>query len=83
MFFKPTIPWPLFNSISTDHPRNIRSAANGLIRFNEAYTAKTTFKYRALHWYNSVPASVKIGSQAMVKRKLKIWIREHVPLDWG
>ena len=76
-------PRPLFNSISTDHPRNTRSAAHGHIRFNETFRARTTFNYRALHWYNSVPASVKIGSQDMVKRKLKTWIGEHVPLDWG
>ena len=76
-------PRPLYNSISTDHPRNTRSAAQGLIRFDETFSARTTFKYRALHWYNSGPASVKEGSQSMVKRKLKSWIKEHVPLDWG
>ena len=68
-------PRPLYNSISTDHPRNTRSAAQGLIRFGETFSARTTFKYRALHWYNSVPASVKEGSQAIVKRKPKSWIK--------
>ena len=76
-------PRPLFNSISTDHPRNTRSAAQGQIRFGEQYTATTTFKYRARQWYNGVPASVKQGSQAVVKRKLKTWVKENVPLDWG
>ena len=76
-------PRPLLNSISTDHPRNTRSAAHGLIRFDETFSARSTFKYRALHWYNSVPASVKEGSHAVVKMKLRTWIKEHVPLDWG
>ena len=76
-------PRPLFNSISTDHPRNTRSAAQGQIRFGEQYTATTTFKYRARQWYNGVPASVKQGSQAVVRRKLKTWVKENVPLDWG
>ena len=76
-------PRPLFHSISTDHPRNTRSAASFQIRFGESFRARSTFKYRALQWYNSVPATVKTGSLATVKRKLKAWVKSNVPIDWG
>ena len=76
-------PRPLLYSISTDHPRNTRSAANGQIRFGEAFKNKNTFKYRAMQWYNSVPVSVKRGSLPVVKKKLRTWVKENVPIDWG
>jgi hypothetical protein len=76
-------PRPLFHSISTDHPRNTSSAASFQIRFGESFRARSTFKYRALQWYNSVPATVKTGSLATVKRKLKAWVKSNVPIDWG
>ena len=76
-------PRPLFHSISTDHPRNTRSAANFQIRFGESSRARSTFKYRALQWYTRVPATVKTGSLATVKRKLKAWVKSNVPIDWG
>lgn len=76
-------PRPLFDSISTKHPRNTRSAAIGQIRFGEAFKAQTSFKYRALHWYNSLPPSVRKGSTAVVKKNLKTWVKENVPIDWG
>ena len=77
-------PRPLFNSISTVHPRNTRNAANGQIRYGENFTTKSTFKYRAMQWYNRVPGSVKTGSKETVKKKkIKAWVRENVPLDWG
>ena len=76
-------PRPLLHSISTEHPRNTRSAANGLIRFGDSFRTQGTFKYRALQWYNAVPAEVKIGSLEMVERKLKAWIKVNVAVDWG
>ena len=76
-------PRPLFNSISTVHPRNTRNAANGQIRYGENFSTKSTFKYRAMQWYNRVPGSVKTGSKETVKKKIKAWVRENVPLDWG
>ena len=50
-------PRPLLHSISTEHPRNTRSAANGLIRFGESFRTQATFKYRA-QWYNTTPSEV-------------------------
>ena len=76
-------PTPLFNSISTDHPRNTRSAASGNIRFGETFKSQSTFKYRAMEWYNIIPAKVKQGSLPGVKRKLKTWMKNNVPIDWG
>jgi hypothetical protein len=38
---------------------------------------------RALQWYNRVPANVKKGNISAVKKKLKAWVRENVPIDWG
>ena len=76
-------PRPLFHSISTDHPRNTRSAASGQIRFGESFRTQSTFKYRALQWYNRVPPDVKKGNLSTFKRKLKVWVKENVPIDWG
>ena len=76
-------PRPVVYSISTDHPRNTRSAANGQIRFGEAFKNKNTIKYRAMQWYNSVPVSVKRGSLPVVKKKLRTWVKENVLIDWG
>ena len=42
-----------------------------------------SFKHRAVHWYNDVPVSVRTGSLATVKNKMKKWIKQNVPLDWG
>ena len=76
-------PRPLAYSISTEHPRHTRNAANGQIRFAESFKTQTTFEYRALQWYNSVPISVKSGSIVSVKKKLKTWVKRNVPIDWS
>ena len=82
---KPSV---LHQSISTQHPYRTRSAALGLIRFGETFTGDSSlvhasFKHRAVHWYNAVPVSVRTGSLETVKHKLKQWIRQNVPIDWG
>ena len=82
---KPSV---LHQSISTHHPYNTRRAAAGLIRFGETFHGDSSlidasFKHRAVHWYNTVPVSVRTGTLATVKVKLKKWIRVNVPLDWG
>ena len=41
-------PSPLYNSISTDHPKNTRSAASGQIRYGATFKTQSTFKYRDL-----------------------------------
>ena len=33
--------------------------------------------------YNSVPVQVRTGTHSTVKLKLKKWVAENVPLDWG
>ena len=82
---KPSV---IHQSISTQHPYNTRSAATGLIRFGETFQGDSSlitasFKHRAVHWYNAVPVSVRTGSLATVKYKLKKWIKQNVPIDWG
>ena len=42
-----------------------------------------SFKHRADHWYNAVPVSVRTGSLATVKHKLRKWVKQNVPVDWG
>ena len=76
-------PRPLSYYISTNHPRDTRNAANGQIRFGESFKTQSTFKYRALQWYNLVPAAVKRGTIVTVKKKLKTWVKSNVPIDWG
>ena len=76
-------PRPMFESISTSHPRNTRNAVKGLIRYDDHFKSQSTFKYRACQWYNAVPATARQGSLAVVKRKLKAWVGEHVPIDCG
>ena len=75
------LPRPLHAALTTDHPYKTRSATSGHIRLGE--TCTNTFKYRAMTTYNSVPNKVKTGSIQTVKRKLKQWVLENVPLDWG
>ena len=60
----------------------------GQIRFGEKFFGSSSimnasFKNRAVHWYNEVPASVRTGSITSVKRKLKDWIMKNIPIDWG
>ena len=77
------MPRPLHASLTSAYPYRTRSAANGQIRHGENIMSTKTFKYRAMISYNSVPAELKIGSLPTVKRKLKQWVLEKVPLDWG
>jgi hypothetical protein len=75
-------------SISTEHPYSTRSSANGQIRFGEAFRGESelvsaSFKHRAVHWHNSVPASIRTGTLATVKNKLRKWVKQNVPIDWG
>ena len=82
---KPSV---IHESISTQHPYGTRNASIGLIRFGETFRGDSSlisasFKHRAVHWYNDVPASVRTGSLATVKYKLKKWIKQNVPIDWG
>ena len=42
---------------------------------------KSSFRYRAMTAYNQVPAKVRTGYQATVKRKLKLWVKTNIPID--
>ena len=75
-------------SLSTQYPYRTRSAAMGQIRFGETFFGdssliSSSFKHRAVHWYNAVPVSVRSGSISSMKRKLREWVWKNVPLDWG
>ena len=75
-------------TISTQHPYLTRNATNERIRFGERFRAEsillgTSFKYRAVKWYNQVPVSVYQGTQQTVKNKLREWVKKNVPMDWG
>ena len=82
------IPRVIHESISTNYPYRTRSASSGLIRFGETFKgqsnlANLSFKHRAVQLYNTVPVSVRTGSLATVKGKLKKWVKQNVPIDWG
>ena len=75
-------------SISTDHPYRTRNASNGRIRFGETFRGvssltEASFKHRAVHMYNQVPAPAFQGSHLTVKHKLREWVRKSIPIDWG
>ena len=74
-------PKALHHALSVDYPYRTRSAASGQIRQDETFSAKSSFKYRAMQSYNSVPASIKVGSAETVKHKLKQWIKTNIPID--
>lgn len=81
-------PVGIHQSISTQHPYRTRNATTGQIRYGEHFRGESSliqasFKHRAVHWYNAVPASVRTGSLATVKHKLKKWVKLNVPIDWG
>ena len=78
---KTGVPKPLHQSLTGAYPRNTRRAASGQIRHDENFVSKSTFKYRAMQSYNSVPVSVRVGTTATVKRKLKQWIKTNIPID--
>ena len=73
----------LYDSLTSGqiHPYSTRSVANGNIRL-PTNTSKRSFMNRAMLCYNRVPASIKVGTIGTVKKKLKTWIKENVPLDF-
>ena len=77
------LPKPLFAEFSADNPYTTRSVSRGNIRLRDDYRSTSTFKYRAMAMYNSVPVQVRTGTHTTVKQKLKKWVAENVPLDWG
>ena len=71
--------------IRTEHPYSTRSATANQIRFGESFRhgsniASSSFKQRAVKSYNSVPLSIRSGSLVTVKRKLRKWVWQNVPI---
>ena len=73
----------LHASLTSSFPYRTRGAASGQIRLRDGTSSNKTFMHRAMVSYNKVPADIKQGSHPTVKRKLKQWVLEHIPLDWG
>ena len=71
----------LFESLSSEYPYRTRIAARGHIRQYENLSVKSSFKFRAMQCYNQVPASVRKGATAKVKKKLKTWVNKNIPID--
>ena len=85
---KTGFPRVLNESISTTHPIRTRSAAMGHIRFGETFRGQPnlvnlSFRHSTVQSYNLVPAHVRTGSIATVKNKLRKWVYQNVPIDWG
>ena len=78
---KTKVPQPFHHSLSGTYPRDTRSAASGQIRNDNSFASQATFKYRAMQDYNRVPASVRVGNTATVKKKLKQWVKTNIPID--
>ena len=78
---KSGVPRALYLALSDKYPRNTRNAARGQIRNSEIFTSTVTFKYRAMQWYNSVPADIRTGSVCTIKKNLKKWISSNIPID--
>ena len=74
-------PKPMVQSLPLDYPYRTRPAALGQIRHDHSFSSQTTFRYRALQYYNSVPASIREGSTSSVRKKLKKWILSTLPID--
>jgi hypothetical protein len=57
---KTGLPKPLYQTLtlSGGYPRSTRSAAIGQIRQDNRFTSQSTFKYRAMKYFNSVPVNV-------------------------
>ena len=77
------VPRPLFSHLSADNPYRTRSVTEGKIKLRDDYRSTRTFKYRAMTTYNSIPVDVRTGTQSTVKKKLKKWVVENIPIDWG
>ena len=78
-------PESLVSSISTEHPYMTRSATEGHIRYGESFRhdsalGASSFRHRSVRWYNLVPSSVRTGTLVTVKKKLRKWIWQNVPI---
>ena len=61
----------MYQTLSGGYPRRTRSAAIGQIRQDNIFTSQSTFKYRAMKYFNSVTVNVTVGSTATVKKTIR------------
>ena len=54
----------------------------GLIR-GLSNLVNLSFRHIAVQSYNLMPAHIRTGSIAKVKNKLRKWVFQNVPIDWG
>ena len=73
------LPLSLYNDLYYDYPRSTRKAE--VVNKRQVKRCRSTFQYRAVQVYNSVPADVRKGTLDTVKRKLKKWIQKNIPID--
>ena len=73
-------PKALYRSLSSDYPYRTRSTVAGHIRENIDVNKKG-FKYRARQNYNMVPEDIRKGSIQTVKKNLKQWVKQNIPID--
>ena len=73
-------PKALYQSLSSDYPYRTRSSVAGHIRENIDFNKKG-FKYRARQNYNMVPEDIRNGSIQTVKKNLKKWVKQNIPID--
>ena len=78
---KTGMPRVLCEALSSDYPYMTRYAASGQIRQDERFSVQCSFRFQAMQCYNRVPGSVRKGSTASVKNKLKLWVKANIPID--
>ena len=73
-------PKALYLSLCSHFPYRTRNSSMGLIREDQDFNRKG-FKYRARQSFNMVPEEVREGSIETVKKKLKQWVKNNIPID--
>ena len=63
------LPLSLYNDLYNDYARSTRNAEVGNLR--QVKRCRSTFQYRAVQFYNSVPADIRKGTVDTVKHKMK------------
>ena len=81
--FKSGVPLYLAQQLRTDHPLNTRLSSQGAIRIIGHYGAivESSFLRRAARSYNTLPVDIRsAGTVYVFKKKLKIWIKNNIPV---
>ena len=63
------LPLSLYNDLYYDYARSTRNAEVGNLW--QVKRCRSTFQYRAVQFYNSVPADIRKGTVDTVKHKMK------------